>query len=150
MFDIWFVWTSSTTKKRLTIFIFLWYKKKVKPGIFMNLVAILIQLAFINTLGRVLFNLNEFPEWATINSTSLVTRMNAAHWTQLNNYELNYWSIDGSFASTFFFFMMKSEFDNIFIVLRKWVTIIYRTCSHTHTNIILISIESFGINPEWN
>ncbi|KAI2804810.1 hypothetical protein BLOT_003798 [Blomia tropicalis] len=51
----------------------------VKPGIFMNLVAILIQLAFINTLGRVLFNLNEFPEWATINSTSLVTRMNAAH-----------------------------------------------------------------------
>lgn len=45
----------------------------------MNLVAILIQLAFINTLGRVLFNLNEFPEWATINSTSLVTRMNAAH-----------------------------------------------------------------------
>lgn len=40
----------------------------------MNILAITIQLVFINTLGRVVFDLNEFPEWAaeeTSNSTML-------------------------------------------------------------------------------
>lgn len=43
----------------------------VKPGICMNLIAIAIQLAFINSLGRLVFDLSEFPDWARDdNSTS--------------------------------------------------------------------------------
>lgn len=36
----------------------------------MNLLAIGIQLAFINTLGRLVFNLSEFPDWAQIEGNS--------------------------------------------------------------------------------
>ena len=36
----------------------------VKPGICMNLVAIAIQLVFINTFGRLVFDLGTFPDWA--------------------------------------------------------------------------------------
>ena len=35
-----------------------------KPGIWMNLIAITIQLAFITTLGRIVYDLDRFPDWA--------------------------------------------------------------------------------------
>ncbi|OTF77245.1 hypothetical protein BLA29_008697, partial [Euroglyphus maynei] len=45
----------------------------IKPGIVMNIIAIIIQLISINTLGVWIFELNHFPDWATLTNRTLLT-----------------------------------------------------------------------------
>lgn len=38
----------------------------MKPGIVMNIICLVVQFTMINTLGKAMFNLDTFPEWANI------------------------------------------------------------------------------------
>lgn len=37
---------------------------QAKPGIWMNVIAVIIQLVCVSTFGRFVYTLNEFPDWA--------------------------------------------------------------------------------------
>jgi len=44
---------------------------QIKPGFMMNIMCVGVELFLINTWGRLVFDLDTFPDWAMKNQTSI-------------------------------------------------------------------------------
>lgn len=45
--------------------VFFSIKKKIIPGVIVNIIALIVELILINTWGNFVFDFNHFPEWAS-------------------------------------------------------------------------------------
>ncbi|XP_042900402.1 Na(+)/citrate cotransporter-like [Parasteatoda tepidariorum] len=54
-----------------------------KPGIFMNVLCVAVQMLMINSLGSLMFDVHNFPEWA--NNTAMLQHKMPINETLLNN-----------------------------------------------------------------